>query len=207
MNGASVIEVSGLSAWDHKLTVMRLYFCLVLPLLRASGKDKAMKRIPKTPVEFDYDLWTTEDGKCMVRVKLTGEVTEVAREVMKILRAEEKKLRRSFTGDASEDGEDRVDTILSLDYVSYEGGEDMDPAWLEDKSRMEDEVVMDMMIKEFAQSLTPKQLDVFQRCLVGGLSLREYSREKGISNQAISDINKAVQKKFKKFYARYLANG
>ena len=28
-----------------------------------------MKRIPKTPVEFDYDLWTTEDGKCMVRVK------------------------------------------------------------------------------------------------------------------------------------------
>ena len=33
-----------------------------------------MKRIPKTPIEFDYDLWTTEDGKCMVRVKLTGEV-------------------------------------------------------------------------------------------------------------------------------------
>ena len=33
-----------------------------------------MKRIPKTPVEFDYDLWTTEDGKCMVRVKITGEV-------------------------------------------------------------------------------------------------------------------------------------
>ena len=94
-----------------------------------------------------------------------------------------------------------------MDYVSYEGGEDMDPAWLEDKSRMEDEVMMDMMIKEFAQSLTPKQLDVFQRCLLGGVSLREYSREKGISNQAISDINKAVQKKFKKLYARYLANG
>ena len=135
-----------------------------------------MKRIPKTPVEFDYDLWTTEDGKCMVRVKLTGEVTEVDREVMKILRAEEKKLRRSFTGDASEDGEDGVDTILSLDYVSYEGGEDMEPVWLEDKSRMEDEVMMDMMIKEFAQSLTPKQFDVFQRCLLGGVSLREYNK-------------------------------
>ena len=49
-----------------KLTVMRLYFCLVHPLLRASGKDKTM---PKTPIEFDYDLWTTEEGKCMVRVK------------------------------------------------------------------------------------------------------------------------------------------
>ena len=26
-----------------------------------------MKRIPKTPIEFDYDLWISEDGKCMVR--------------------------------------------------------------------------------------------------------------------------------------------
>ena len=52
----------------------------------------------------------------MVRVKLTGEVTEVAREVMKILRAEEKKLRRSFTGEASENSEDGdMNTILSLD--------------------------------------------------------------------------------------------
>ena len=40
-------------------------------------------KTPKTPIEFDYDLWTTEDGKCMVRVKITGEVTEVDREVMK----------------------------------------------------------------------------------------------------------------------------
>ncbi len=69
-----------------------------------------MKRIPKTPVEFDYDLWTTEDGKCMVRVKATGETTEVDREVMKALRNEEKKLRRSYdTGGASdsEDGEEK----------------------------------------------------------------------------------------------------
>ena len=36
-------------------------------------------KTPKTPIEFDYDLWTTEDGKCMVRVKRTGEVSEVDR--------------------------------------------------------------------------------------------------------------------------------
>ena len=49
-------------------------------------------KTPKTPIEFDYDLWTTEDGKCMVRVKSTGEVTEVDRKVMKMLRAEEKRI-------------------------------------------------------------------------------------------------------------------
>ena len=27
--------------------------------------------IPKTPVEFDYDLWTTEEGKCMVVPELS----------------------------------------------------------------------------------------------------------------------------------------
>ena len=78
-----------------------------------------MKQIPKTPVEFDYDLWTTEDGKCMVRVKNTGEVTEVDREVMKILRTEEKRLRRSYGFDNSSEDEDGVeypsDAVLSLD--------------------------------------------------------------------------------------------
>ncbi|MCD7785247.1 MAG: hypothetical protein LUH18_06675 [Oscillospiraceae bacterium] len=58
----------------------------------------------KTPIEFVYYLWTTEDGKCMVRVKLTGEVTKVARDVMKLLRAEENKMRRSFAGDSTKNG-------------------------------------------------------------------------------------------------------
>jgi hypothetical protein len=110
---------------------MRLLFSLVLPLFRTSGKDKKMKT-PKTPIEFDYDLWTTEDGKCMVRVKLTGEVTEVDREVMKLLRVEEKRLRRSTQGVPIQSGDENEDraTILSLDFVSYEGGEDMSPACL-----------------------------------------------------------------------------
>ena len=55
----------------------------------------------------------------MVRVKLTGEVTEVDREVMKSLRAEEKKLRRSYgtvgTSDDENGEEKSSDTVLSLD--------------------------------------------------------------------------------------------
>ena len=47
--------------------------------------------------EFDYNLWTTEENgvkKYFVGVKATGEVTEVDAEVMKVLRNEEKKMRR-----------------------------------------------------------------------------------------------------------------
>ena len=90
------------------------FCCLVIPLLRTSGKDEAMKGIPKTPVEFDYDLWTTEDGKCMVRIKATGEVTEVERTVMQVLRSEEKRFRRAMSLDqeADRDGISKP-TILS----------------------------------------------------------------------------------------------
>ena len=71
-------------------------------------------KIPKTPIEFDYDLWTTEDGKCMVRVKSTGEVTEVDRKVMKILRTEEKRIRRSYGSDSASENEDGAEIILIL---------------------------------------------------------------------------------------------
>ncbi len=48
----------------------------------------------KTPKDFEYDLWISDDGACMVRIKSTGEVIEVEREVMRVPRLEEKRLRR-----------------------------------------------------------------------------------------------------------------
>lgn len=73
-------------------------------------------KTPKTPIEFDYDLWTTEDGKCMVRVKITGEITEVDREVMKALRAEEKRIRRALRSNEGtvKDGIEQMCEILSI---------------------------------------------------------------------------------------------
>lgn len=193
--------ISVLSVWEDQLTVMRLLFCLVLPLLRLSGKDKAMKT-PKTPIEFDYDLWTTEDGKCMVRVKLTGEVTEVAREVMRILRAEEKKLRRSMQGVPIQSGNENEDraTVLSLDFVSCEGGDEMSPAWLEDPERIEDAVTAKIMEQEFVDSLTPTQRDVYINFLCGGMTLREYITARGISASSVRDTRENIRKKYRKFF-------
>lgn len=55
----------------------------------------------------------------MVRVKSTGEVTEVDRKVMKILRVEEKWLRRSYGSDSASENEDGAENnsnpVLSLD--------------------------------------------------------------------------------------------
>lgn len=50
-------------------------------------------KVPKTPDDFDYDLWT-QDGMCFMRIKRTGEQCEITQETMRLLRSEEKRLRR-----------------------------------------------------------------------------------------------------------------
>ena len=181
-----------------KLTVMRLLFCLVHPLLRASGKDKTMK----TPIEFDYDLWTTEEGKCMVRVKLTGEVCEVSRETMRVLRNEEKKLRRSKTGVpiAGCEDEDETATLLSLDFVSVQDAEEMSPAWLEDHNDMETSVITQMLEEGLRRSLTRVQLDIFLNCLLGGISYKDYADKKGVSYQSVQQAIILIRKKAQKIF-------
>lgn len=157
-------------------------------------------KIPKTPKEFDYDLWTTEDGKCMVRIKSTGEETEVDREVMKALRAEEKWLRRRMTGAPVPGDEEATTTILSLDYVSYEGSEDMSPAWLESPENIENEVLVQLIETELKRSLTAKQLSFYEECLMGGISVSEYARRHNIRADSAKDLKTAIQKKYKNIF-------
>ncbi len=187
------------------LTVMRLHFVLPFCWLFASGKDKTMF-IPKTPADFDYDLWTTEDGKYMVRLKRTGEVTEVSHETMKYLRAEEKRVRRSMQGVPVAEAENEFESILSLSYVSYENGEGMEPTWLEDPVRMEDTVMVGMLESELLSVLTLKQRDVYEKCLIGGMKLREYAALNALNVRTVFDSKTAIQKKFKKIWMRYSTN-
>ncbi len=182
---------------ELKLSVMRLYFCLVLPLLRASGKDKTMKRIPKTPIEFDYDLWTTEDGKCMVRVKLTGEVTEVDRDVMRILRTEEKKMRRSYAEETSDNDEDNHRIVLSIDELP---DDTQSSTWLADPADFEKEVTMSMLERELVRSLTPKQQGVYFACILGGMSYAKYAALVGTSYQGIQQTVALIRKKAQKIF-------
>jgi hypothetical protein len=193
---------SVLSVWEDQLTVMRLFFSLVHPLLRASGKDTTMKRIPKTPIEFDYDLWISEDGKCMVRVKATGETTEVDREVMKALRNEEKKLRRSYDTGGASDSEDSEETqpstVLSLDAVPEDDVKAS--AWLESPEKMEEDIITGLLEQEFIRSLTKPQLDVYMNCMRGNMSMLSYAKQNGLSFSTVKDTRDAIRKKFKKIF-------
>ena len=160
-------------------------------------------KIPKTPIAFDYDLWTTEDGKCMVRVKRTGEVSEVDRKVMRILRAEEKRIRRSYGSDnTSEDeyGAEKIsDTVLSLDAMPEDDVKTA--AWLADSYDLAKEVTMQLMVKTFYAGLTEKQRGVFEHCMIAGESLSSYAREIGVDYTTVQETRNALRKKFKKFFS------
>ena len=159
-----------------------------------------MKRIPKTPVEFDYDLWTTEDGKCMVRVKITGEVTEVDREVMKALRAEEKSIRRALRSNegTAKDGTEHQPRIFSLSAVSENEMEKSD--WLVDPTSDFSNVEARLFVKSAMEMLSPLEKEIFSSCLLEGMPIHQFAERKGMRKSTAWDMANSIRKKLQEIY-------
>ena len=149
----------------------------------------------KTLKEFDYDLWTTEDGaekKYWARVKRTGEVTEISHEVMMFLRSEEKRMRRELH-------EQRIwsSKTLHLSTMPLDG---IGESWLADPSSMEDAVCNKCLIEDFRNTLSPKQRIFFDEWLCYGLSQSEFAAKYGISRSCACKYKKIIVKKAKRFF-------
>ena len=139
--------------------------------------------IPKTPVEFDYDLWTTEEGKCMVRIKATGEITEVERSVMQVLRSEEKRLRRTISPEQGPSREGKTaPTVLSLDMLPEDVA---DSSWLADTCDYTEEISTKLLESSLRESLTPTQYGIYQACILNGISYKAYADLMGVSYQSV----------------------
>ena len=154
--------------------------------------------IPKTPLDFDYDLWTTEDGKCMVRIKATGEVTEVERTVMQALRLEEKRLRRASSSEQGPNTEGKSPpTVLSLDVLP----EDVTGSrWLVDTCDYAEEISTKLLEKSLRESLTPTQYGIYQACILNGISYKAYADKMGVSYQSVQNAIRLIQKKAKNIF-------
>ena len=113
-------------------------------------------RPPKTPTDFDYDLWTTKDGRYMVRVKSTGEETEVDKETIRFLRAEEHRMRDGASRTNSEDYQEPISLAeLSTDELP---SEDVSTSrWLADPTDFTQDIITAAVEQEFLASLTLTQ--------------------------------------------------
>lgn len=144
--------------------------------------------------EYDYDLWTSvENGekKYWVRVKYTGEVSEVSQEVLRFLRSEEKKMRR--TNEKLQD--QRGDLYLNFSYSDETGVK-----WLIDPWDFVSEVVSKSLIEELERNLSDRQMDIYRCCLINGMGLRDYARFNHISFGTVASGIAAIRKKFKNIY-------
>ncbi len=134
----------------------------------------------------------------MVRVKQTGEVCEVSRETMKILPTK-KRNSDSMSGVPVIGCEEEKTTLLSLDYVSYEGGE-VSPAsgwlilWI---SRTM--LFFTFGSRSFKAVLTPFRVKRFWKMLYcQGLTMRGY--EERVSCGQVKGIKGSIQEeKYKNF--------
>ena len=132
---------------------------------------------------------------------------QINTKVMRILRAEEKRLRRSkqgvpISGTEGKTAEERA-SVLSLSYVSYEGCEDLEPDWLIDSSSMEESVMFWMSEKEFRATLTPRQLDIYLNCIIGGQSKIDYAAANNMQRQSVYNAETLIMKKAKYFFKKF----
>lgn len=147
----------------------------------------------KTLHGFDYDLWTTQEGGTKhywARVKATGEVSEISIEVMRCLRAEEKRLYREI--EASQ----KRGSTLSLDFLYDEEKE----GWFSDRGFGASEMEKALTEEAFRQLLTPTQLSVFNECIIEGKSQTAYAAIHGVSVPMVSKHVQAIRKKAKNFF-------
>lgn len=151
----------------------------------------------KTPKDFEYDLWISDDGACMVRIKSTGEVIEVEREVMRVPRLEEKRLRREIQTEQENGGQ----LFLKLQPTDETG-----ETWLVDTYDFQSELMVNIFKDKFCKTLTPTQLSIFRECLLGEHGVREYAWTHNVSHVAVLKTIMAIRKKFKKYFSDRLPN-
>lgn len=142
----------------------------------------------KTPKKFDYDLWTTDNGECFVRIKATGETTTVSVEVMRALRAEEKAIRRAREKDDT--------PPLSIDETE---DDDSTGEWKADPLDYAEIAEAKVLDEQIQRLLTEKQLDVYLSCMKSGMGIREYAKLHGVKHQSVFETTEAIRKKVKKF--------
>lgn len=157
----------------------------------------------KTSKEFDYSLWKDSEGNCLVRVKSTGEVTQVEHEVFKLLNAEAVRWYRSnnqnTTENKNENSSKKCVVSVSLSELS-----DAEQLHLVTNSmgELEEMVATEMLEMEFKTLLTEKQLVIYEHCITQGESFSHCARQLKLSDSTVRQTVNVIRKKWN-LYVEY----
>lgn len=156
--------------------------------------------------EFPYLLWTTENGAhCWVLIKKTGEETEVSREVFRVLQREQEKFKNLNKPPKPNAGKSsklhyEINHPLSLDYTPADNRSNYDSAWLIVWDTPELQASATELEQQLLESLTDRQRDCYECCIVSGEKTTSYANRNGISPQRVRKIFDQIRKKAKKLF-------
>jgi len=192
------------------LSIMRLYFCLVLSSLRASGKGKTMQNWRQTR---SYRKLKNPDGSFTFFIKVDGKYVSVSKEVYTVYAQSERQLEyieldqkrdrvlQDANGKAVLD-QNRQPIILPEREVSLD--KLMAEEWDYPSSAPSPEsAVLDQLeITTLHQSLS--SLETEERALIEalffeGLTERAYSERSGIPQKTVNDRKNRILKKLYQF--------
>lgn len=156
--------------------------------------------------EFEYDLRTDMEGRCFARIKSSGEICEISKEAMRLLRREEKRLQREnelkrlLTTDFAEDDDQknerkRAAVLYPLSLSENRGEtESRESSWLGGFENVEDTFFRRVFIQELLEILSPQQQRVFHEIILEGSTYQEYAEKSGISKSRVSVIMQTLRK-------------
>ena len=153
--------------------------------------------------DFDYDLWTTDDGThCWVRIKSTGEETEVSREVFRELQKEQERLKRIKKEPKPDAGKAalrayEINHPLTIDASPDESDDSITPAWLISHSTPEAEALASDLEQRLLDAMTERQRDCYYCCVINGESKFDYAKRTGISAVRVTEIFVQIARKLK----------
>ena len=141
--------------------------------------------------DFDPDYLfraTEENGKkrYWAIVKATGESVEVSKAVMRYFWSYDRKTYR----------DSKEETPLSLDTTRSDEWD----SWLDDHNVGISKMETFSEAKDFRNLLTEKQREIFDYCLIGCYSFREYARIKGLNHKTVLEMARSIQERAKKYF-------
>ncbi len=154
----------------------------------------------KTPGDFDYDIWKDENGLYFVRVKRTGEITQVSEEVVRELWLELYRMSRYCLNTTFIDADGcKRSRIVSLDEARDSDTDDSDSCFVGSENPY-DAVENEMMESTFLKVLTPKQRRIYELRFKMRLSISECANRLGVSSRNVDKLIRLIRNKAKRFF-------
>ncbi|MBO6054946.1 MAG: hypothetical protein J6P31_05440 [Oscillospiraceae bacterium] len=147
---------------------------------------------------FDYQIWKSEEGEYYARVRRTGQVTQIPKEICRFLRSEERREAR-MAHPRNGHGRERP-VSLDAPVPGTEGLLTLSDL-LSDPVNPVEQAEIRMDLERFEAGLPPVQRSVFHALYREQQIPAQYAASRGIARQTVCEHRDAIAKKAREYFS------